>query len=425
MHIKKFTLENIRGIEKLEVQFKKTAGWHVFIGDNGSGKTTILRSIALAILGEDEARWLRPNWRSYIRNGAISASISVELTNRSLGRPKKDFTLFQGQWDLHIKKIDSQDLDINHNVIDTRPIIIDVEEGSRRLAKHKFFSASFGAFRRLTNSKSKYDSLEGGDNLAIAHHSLFDDSITLQHNIAFLQDLDYQRYESTGNNLPLLGIIKQFVNQTKLLPDGVYLDGVTSSGLMMYQNEEILSLADMSDGTRTTLGLVLEILRLQVLHYGKEVVSQAFIDDNTKNNITGLVMIDEAALHLHPTWQTKIGGWFTSVFPKIQFIVTTHSPLICRAAEDSTIWKLSTPGSEEDSHQVMGTAFKRLVYGNVLDAFGTQLFGKNTTSSDKSTALREEYARLHQRSLRGDLSDEQRDRMYEIQSIMPTEDITE
>ena len=46
----------------------------------------------------------------------------------------------------------------------------------------------------------------------------------------------------------------------------------------------------------------------------------------------GVVLIDEVDAHLHPTWQRRIGLWFREHFPKLQFIVSTHSPLICQAA---------------------------------------------------------------------------------------------
>ena len=43
---------------------------------------------------------------------------------------------------------------------------------------------------------------------------------------------------------------------------------------------------------------------------------------------TGLVMIDEIDLHLHPSLETEIVKRFTQTFPKLQFIMTSHSPLI-------------------------------------------------------------------------------------------------
>ena len=47
----------------------------------------------------------------------------------------------------------------------------------------------------------------------------------------------------------------------------------------------------------------------------------------------GVILIDEIDAHLHPAWQKRIGFWLKAHFPNIQFIVTTHSPFICQAAD--------------------------------------------------------------------------------------------
>ena len=57
MYIKSAEITNIRSIKKFKMRFDKPAGWHVLIGDNGSGKTTIIQAISL-ILIEREAKWV-------------------------------------------------------------------------------------------------------------------------------------------------------------------------------------------------------------------------------------------------------------------------------------------------------------------------------------------------------------------------------
>jgi predicted ATP-binding protein involved in virulence len=56
----------------------------------------------------------------------------------------------------------------------------------------------------------------------------------------------------------------------------------------------------------------------------------------------GIVLIDELDIHLHPTWQRTIAGWLRDQFPKMQFIVATHSPLIAAGAgEDAVTYRFS------------------------------------------------------------------------------------
>lgn len=61
-------------------------------------------------------------------------------------------------------------------------------------------------------------------------------------------------------------------------------------------------------------------------------------DVGKPSDIWGLVLIDEVDLHLHPSWQRSILPALQKIFPSIQFIVTTHSPIIAGSvAPDSTI----------------------------------------------------------------------------------------
>jgi len=55
------------------------------------------------------------------------------------------------------------------------------------------------------------------------------------------------------------------------------------------------------------------------------------LGENAVKQAEGIVLIDELELHLHPKWQKEIVGKLKAVFPKIQFIVTSHSPFILQS----------------------------------------------------------------------------------------------
>ena len=57
------------------------AGWHVIIGDNGSGKSALVRAIALLFTGPDEAMALRQRWEDWIRDGISHGKITVHIDN--------------------------------------------------------------------------------------------------------------------------------------------------------------------------------------------------------------------------------------------------------------------------------------------------------------------------------------------------------
>ena len=64
--------------------------------------------------------------------------------------------------------------------------------------------------------------------------------------------------------------------------------------------------------------------------------------------LTGIVMIDEIDAHLHVSLQKKILSFLTRAFPKIQFIVTTHSPFVVSSVKDAVIYDLSRLEQVED-----------------------------------------------------------------------------
>ena len=64
--------------------------------------------------------------------------------------------------------------------------------------------------------------------------------------------------------------------------------------------------------------------------------------------LTGVVMIDGIDAHLHVTLQKKILSFLTRAFPKVQFIVTTHSPFVVSSVDDAVIYDLSKLKQVED-----------------------------------------------------------------------------
>jgi hypothetical protein len=72
-----------------------------------------------------------------------------------------------------------------------------------------------------------------------------------------------------------------------------------------------------------------------------------------------------------PSWQRRIGLFLRECFSAIQFIVTTHSPLVCQAAEVGTLFQLPCPGSSDEGRMVTGTELDRLLHGDLVEAYDT------------------------------------------------------
>lgn len=76
--------------------------------------------------------------------------------------------------------------------------------------------------------------------------------------------------------------------------------------------------------------------------------------------IPGIVLIDEIETHLHLELQKRILELLTTIFPNIQFIVSTHSPFILNSLENVTIYDL-------EKHLLVKNGLADIPYGGILD----------------------------------------------------------
>lgn len=91
-----------------------------------------------------------------------------------------------------------------------------------------------------------------------------------------------------------------------------------------------LPLSLMSDGYKSTISLVADIAyRMTILN--------PQLGDEVLEKTDGIILIDEVDLHLHPLWQQNILEDLSSIFPKVQFIVSTHAPEIINTAKKENI----------------------------------------------------------------------------------------
>jgi len=291
-----------------------------------------------------------------------------------------------------------------------------------------WFSAAYGPFRRLTGGNEEFNFIVAKRPRLAAHLSAFREDFSLGHVTRLLKDF---ALDSSNDKMAkeLLKSLITFINASGLLHHNAVVDRIDSKGLnILDANGSLITLNEMSDGYRSILSMTLDILlRLSEIFGPKQI----FQPGTNTIEVPGVIIIDEIDAHLHPTWQTEIGQWFTKYFPNIQFIVTTHSPLICRGCVNEagelngSIWRLAAPGSEEPSGILDDTARDRLIYGNVLDAYGTGTFGEHIERTKASEDLLKELAQLDKLYTFGQISPEQDRRRLELQKIFTTDVITE
>ncbi len=102
-----------------------------------------------------------------------------------------------------------------------------------------------------------------------------------------------------------------------------------------------LNVSQMSDGEKCTMALLGDLARRLTL-----------ANPTLENPLLGIgiVLIDEIELHMHPSWQRKILSTLKNAFPNVQFIVTTHSPIILSEVNED--YRLFFMEQESDSIEV-------------------------------------------------------------------------
>ena len=122
---------------------------------------------------------------------------------------------------------------------------------------------------------------------------------------------------------------------------------------------------------------------------------------------------------MHVSWQQRLGFWLKEHFPKIQFLVTTHSPFICQAADPKGLIRLPAPGSDERVDHLSEELFKTVVQGGADDAVLSALFGLEHTHSEASEALRRRIADLETRSFRRSTTPEEETELTHLRTELP------
>lgn len=121
--------------------------------------------------------------------------------------------------------------------------------------------------------------------------------------------------------------------------------------LLVDKNGLTLSVLQLSQGEKSLFALVADIARRLVL-----------LNPDLENplNGSGIVLIDELDLHLHPSWQQKVVPNLRGTFPHIQFIATTHSPYITTTLDSKEIFILEDGNVYRSPPGTKGAELSRL-----------------------------------------------------------------
>jgi predicted ATP-dependent endonuclease of OLD family len=275
--LKYLSVENYQGIKSLVLNnLPNDAQWIFLTGENGYGKTSVLRAIAKGLLGDEELV------SQIDKNTKITSGIHC------------------------------------FNAI--YPHLVD--KGQRNYNNLSINIAGYGIDRFRHNDKNYGDA-----------YTLFEDGGTL---------LSIEKLLITADEIAFEKIKTIF---KRIIPNLADIKKINKNGFyeIRYQEKneqgdifDLVKLNDLAAGYRGIITMIGDMMRRFNNYFQKS------FDD-----VTGIVIIDEFDAHLHPKYQYELPKLLSTVFPKIQFIVSTHSPIPLLGVEPNTAVVLTVNRTKE------------------------------------------------------------------------------
>jgi ABC-type multidrug transport system ATPase subunit len=322
------TLENVRcfGPEQtldLSDGDGRPAQWTVLLGDNGTGKTTLLQAIAgmqtlevsedgegekiLPILSEGAEPFL--GWQRRVHRSPsdqMSLQVGIGFLNKLSGPKKREATFELKQSGLTI-----------------------IAKGSE-FRNDEIRCTAYGASRRMGDRT--FETSPRADVVRLFTEE--EDEIPSAGK--WLHRLDYAAKSGKEKARTQLNKVVSVLSDSDkgILPDVDDLrfqeseDDTSPPDVEFHTPYGWVTIDQLSLGYRTMIAWVVDLARRLFNRYP---------DSDNPLAEPAVCLVDEIDLHLHPKWQRKIIDFLSDRFPNTQFIVTAHSPLVVQAAEDANI----------------------------------------------------------------------------------------
>ena len=298
MKIANLQLKNIKCFKEAELSFKGEKGqknWSLIVGNNGQGKTTVLRSLAIGLCDEEGA-----------------SALLAELYGDILRHKEKEGYIKIGLQD-------PKNPDNGYDIVTTIERKGKAEAITQEVCPSdgredyglEPFAVAYGSGRGIAGTES-YDEYALVDSL----YSLFNYRHPLQN-----AELGARRIQGHAPEEweKLQDILKEILmlspeDRITLEPNGLYIESKWGK----------VSFNALSDGYRSLATVVLDFLSQNMLKTEKF----------TLDDISGIFIIDEIEAHLHPRWQRSIIKSLANKFPNVQFICSTHTPICALGLND-------------------------------------------------------------------------------------------
>lgn len=159
---------------------------------------------------------------------------------------------------------------------------------------------------------------------------------------------------------------------------------------ILQDGKELFDFNTLSSGYQAVLDIVLDII-MRMEHQTRR---------SFDFNLPGIVLIDEIETHLHLELQKNIMPLLTSIFPNIQFVVTSHSPFILGSIEDAVIYDL-------ENKKLVRDGLNNVPYDGIVEGY----FGADKLSD----SLQQKFSRYKELVKKKSLSDDEMSEIAELE----------
>lgn len=351
MYLRQLKIKHLKRISELALDFEhdgRPRMWTVLIGENGTAKTSILQAIALAAAGQRQVNTLARPIVRHLRDRRSEHDLKVEATF--------DFTpRSRASRDAHPNAAGGEVVGLSSSIQlsngstsvkatsaylpDAGFVVtpgVDVLDEARGAHTHLWFVAGYGISRNMPDSTfTPALDLPSIDRL----QPLFDARVALAStsfaNHFLKKDVDdgkkvgetSRRYGKRLSEAIQLG-------GPALFPDIIRLElrgtgGTKSARELVDSDRMYMRMGDTSE--LAIAGVALSHGYQSTFAWIADLIGHVLLEAKTDlptTEMEGLVLIDELDLYLHPAWQAQFITALRRVFPKMQFIATTHSPVV-------------------------------------------------------------------------------------------------
>ncbi|OIQ22183.1 MAG: hypothetical protein BM557_02065 [Flavobacterium sp. MedPE-SWcel] len=363
LYLEAIEVKNYRCFNDLKLSFKENIfdenqDWVLFLGENGVGKSSIIKAIAIALSPQ-----------SYLEN------ISHEVVQQKLlkkGKRKGYIELTYNGGEKHRINFNNTASSVTTSLINPLTNII-----------------GYGSTRLLPNENIKP---EKGQFSGVKIMNLFDYSIALEDADNWLLNRDRKQFNRAAITLKDLMLLS---NDDKLIRE--------RGKIYIKSNEGKTSMKELSDGYRTIYALSVDIM------------ATLSSENITYDLAEGIILIDEIGTHLHPRWKMQVVERLRRAFPRLQFIVSTHEPLCLRGVKDKEAFVLIRDKNKEVTVIEDLPDPSELRIDQILTS---EFFGLKSTLDPKTERLFEEYYEILAKN-EVDRNLEEGKRLHELSELIP------